>query len=254
VELLAMSQQSESTYGARLPSSFSLSWLGNTGFLNASTLPSTITGLLTFGGGVTMMGLGITNAAFFASMTQGSTRSMSKAELRSMDGQPAQVHIGDRYPIITLGYYGGPPDPKLKTYTPPPNIQFEDLGIVIKLTPKVHNSEEVSLDIEAEYKALAGSSANQIPVISNRKFKSIVRLKFGELAVMAGLVGQSTSRTDGGIPFLIKLPGLHEQTTVRNDNEILLTLRPFLLTVPPSEGVTAAVWSGTETRPLSLIQ
>lgn len=253
VELLAVSDSMDRSYGMNLPSQFTLLWLTNKDFLRPSPVPAWVAGLLTFGGGYTLFGLGIMNASLFASATESHTKSIVRTSVRSLDGQAAGVHVGDRYPIITLGYYGEVPAGAQKVYTPPPNITFEDLGIVLKVTPKVHNLEEVSLDVEAEFKSLAGQSFNGIPVISNRKFKSVVRMRFDEAAIMAGLVGDTFSQSWNGLPGLAALPPFRSNSKSRQQNEILLVIRPHLASLPPSEAAPDSIWSGTDTRSLSAL-
>ena len=253
VELLAVNDTRDRTFGMTLPTEFSLFWLTDKGFLRPTPLPTTISGLLLFGGGYTLFGLGVTNASLFATATETHSRSVVRSELRSLDGQAAALHIGDRYPIITLGYYGGTATEGQTVYTPPPNITFEDLGIVLKVTPKVHSADEVSLDVEAEFKALAGQSLNGIPVISNRKFKSIVRMRFSEAAIMAGLVGDTISQSWSGIPGLSMFPALRSNSKSQQKNELLLVLRPRLVTLPPSEAIWDPIWSGTDTKTLSVL-
>ena len=53
-----------------------------------------------------------------------------------MEGQPATLHVGEKYPIITSGYFGNTSGSGT-VYTPPPTITFEDLGLLIKVTPHV---------------------------------------------------------------------------------------------------------------------
>lgn len=253
VELLALNDSFDRTYGMNLPTQFGLFWLTNKDFLRPTPIPSWVSGLLTFGSGFTLFGLGITDASLFATATESHSRSIVRSSLRSLDGQTAGVHIGDRYPIITLGYYGATPPEGAKVYTPPPNITFEDLGIVLKVIPKVHNEDEVSLDVEAEFKALAGQSLNGIPVISNRKFKSVVRMRFSEAAILAGLVSDTFSQSWNGLPGLAALPPFRSNSKSRQKNEILMVLRPHLVTLPGSDAQATPIWSGSDTRTLSAL-
>ena len=141
-------------------------------------------------------------------------------------------------------------------YTPAPSFTFEDLGLSLKLTPMVHDLNEVSLDIEAEVKLLTGQSVNGVPVVSNRSVKSVVRLKTGEWAAVAGLLDTNEGRNISGlaglseIRFLGPLLSTHEHDTSRD--EVILLLRPRLLSEPPSEHVSRAIAVGTDTRPATI--
>jgi type II secretory pathway component GspD/PulD (secretin) len=136
-------------------------------------------------------------------------------------------------------------------YTPPPTVNFEDLGIVLKVTPRVHGLDSVSLEIEAEFKTLTGEALNGIPVIANRKFTTRVRTTFEETAVIAGLVRETLSQSWSGIPLLVKVPALRNNDKSSDLTQILLTLRPRLVNLPPSEIPTVPVRAGSETRPLT---
>ena len=91
----------------------------------------------------------------------------------------------------------------------PPTFNFEDLGLVLQFTPHVHGAGEVTLELDTELKALTGQSVDEIPVIANRKLQSVVRLRPGEWAVIAGLLNSLASQNhqrDGG-PIARPHPG-----------------------------------------------
>ena len=253
IEFLEVKRNSSLSYGMRLPTAFPLVSFGKFRNLMRS-IPGGFSKFLTFGGGRSLLGIGVADAELFASMSRGTSRTLMKTTMRSVDGQPAQFHVGDKYPVITSGYYG-PVTGSGDVYTPPPTFNFEDLGLVLKITPKVHDGREVSLEVESEFKVLTGKTLNGIPVISTRKFQSRTRLREGEWAVMAGLLSSSEAHTVSGIAGLATLPVLgplfSQRSKDQDSGEILLVLRPRLVSPPPSSEDAPAFWVGSETRPLT---
>jgi type II secretory pathway component GspD/PulD (secretin) len=189
-------------------------------------------------------------------VTRSSADTVLKAEIVSIDGQKATLHIGDRYPIITSQYVGSTAGLTGTVYAPPPTITFEDLGLVLNVTPTVHKDGEVSLEVDAEYKLLGAGAPNGIPVVSSSKYQGKVRLENGQLAVIAGLMSRSKSDTYTGIPGIANLPLigrlLRTNTISKISSEFLIVLRPHLLNLPPWEDVNPTLWVGTDSKPLSV--
>ena len=140
-----------------------------------------------------------------------------------------------------------------QNYVPPPQFTFEDLGFSLKLTPHIHGMQEVALDFEAEFKLLSGTALNGIPVVANRQVKSTVTLKQGEWAMVAGMMSSNEARTIAGLAGVANLPlvgrFLRENTNTKDEQEVLVMIKPRLLTLPASETVPRTVRVGPEERP-----
>jgi general secretion pathway protein D len=250
IDLLAADQSSSLTYGLSLPSSFPLVWVPNGARNLLSSFPAGFANFLGFGGGHSQLALGVTDGSLFANATKAFSTTMLKSEVVTSDGQAASLHVGDKYPIVTAGYFGQTTGTG-QVYAPPPTFNFEDLGLILKITPHVHGMDDVSLDVEAEFKLLGAATFNDIPVIKNRKFQSKVRVVQGEWAVLAGLMTESEGATISGIPGLAAIPVLRHNDHNRDRGETLIILKPHLLNLPPTEAVMQAAWVGTETKPRS---
>lgn len=251
LELIEVDRTSVASYGFQWPADFpfyNFARLGQS--LVQRTAGGATRGFL-FGGGRSLFGIGVGDAQWLAQLSETSGRTLLSAQLRSLAGQAASFHVGDQYPVMTAGYFGYTYG--LPAYAPPPMLQFADLGLVLKYTPHVHGLDEVTLDLEAEFKLLAGQSVNGIPLISNRRVASRVRLKTGEWAVVAGLMNASEARTIRGLAGLSRLPVLgplfRQQNVSRESVEVLILLKPHVVARLPSEAVTGPIWVGSEGRP-----
>jgi general secretion pathway protein D len=249
VEILNVTRSSSLSYGLDIQNTFPLVPFGDFSSNWKRFIPENFKNFIGFGGGLTFIGVGIANAQIFANATESTRRSIFHAELRTVDGQAATMQIGEKYPIITTTFATG----EQQEFAPPPTFQFEDLGLTLKITPRVHGTQEVSLDIEAEYKTLGAGGFNGIPVISNRKIANKVRLSFDEWAIVAGLINSSNSRTLGGLAGAANVPVigtiLSRNTRTREAGETLLVIKPHLINAPPAEFATRGIWTGSETRP-----
>jgi general secretion pathway protein D len=255
VEFLEVSDSDILNYGFNITTSIPVAYLGQI-LNNAVTAPSGVAGLLTFGGGKTLFGLGVMQAEAMFNESVSSTRTLYRAQVRSVDSQPVTLHVGRKYPVITQGYFGGASTSQQGTvFQPPPSFTYEDLGVELKITPHVHGVDGITLAIESKYELLTGGDVNGIPIIANRSLNNQVRLRDGEWAVVAGITGRTDSKTQSGFWGLANLPligNLFKQTSKDKERQnLLIAIRPHLLSLPPDQMATPRVRVGSETRPFT---
>jgi len=263
MQFLEVDRSSLLSYGLLLPSNFPITFLGTAGLAALDPTNLQLAGLAAVLGNAIplsavahlnpiMFGLGIANSQIFATMTKSSAKTLLDASVRSLDGEAADFHVGSKYPILTGQLQTGTATTSATAYQSIPSFTFEDLGLVMKVTPHIHGTEEVSLDVSAEFKTLTGDSANGIPVIGTRKLESKVRLRDGEWAIVAGLMSDSDARSITGIPVLSRLPlignAMRDNERNRIKTDVILLLRPVLLDAPPDPSLARRLWLGSETR------
>jgi hypothetical protein len=245
VKFLEVSRNDAITYGVNLANTFSAVPLQQ--LFTFANLAHSMTSS-------SLMGINILSSSLVATMSQSSGKLLLDAELRSVDNQPATLHVGDRYPIMTASY-GGTQSFSQGGYSMPPSFTFEDLGLTLKLTPAVHGTESVTLDIDSEFKVLGGSSVNGIPVISSRVIKNKAELRFGEWASVAGLLDRDQARTIAGLAGVTRIPFLSPLTSTHTHNsdegQVLVLIRPLLISLPPGLAATHTFRMGSDNRPIT---
>jgi hypothetical protein len=131
--------------------------------------------------------------------------------------------------------------------TPYPGSEFEDLGVKVKVTPTVHPNHEMTLQLEFEIRALANTTLNGIPVLSNRTLSQTVRVPIDEPTILGGLTDREETRTITGLPGFAEIPGppgyaFGDHSDTYQDTELLIVVTPRELRV--SDHNTKTIYAG----------
>jgi len=223
-----------------------LSQLQSSGLSTLLSVP-----FFTFGGGITLTGVTVPPATANFNFNTSDIRTLDHMQLRALQGKPASLMLGTRYPILNASFapiYNTPAIAQTlqnNTYVAPfPSVSYEDLGLIAKATPTVHGDSDVTLDLEMQVRALTGQSSNGVPVISQRSYKSTITVKNGETAVVVGYINKTEQLSLAGMPGLGAVPyvglSVADQNKNAEDDELLLVITPHILDVPPEE--SQAVW------------
>jgi hypothetical protein len=118
-----------------------------------------------------------------------------------------------------------------------PGVQYIDIGLKVKVTPRIHLDGDVTLQLEFDISSLSGQAFNTIPVISNDTISQTVRVKQNETAVLAGVMQRQLSNTIAGAPGLALIPELGffagNQNGQNQDNELLILVTPRMVRYAP---------------------
>jgi len=196
-----------------------------------------------------------------ALLNDSTTKIIQNPEVRSVDGQPAKLRIGDKVPIATGSFQAGVGvggaagagfvNPLVNT-----QFQYQDVGVNVDVTPRIHPNREVSLKVMVEVSSVTNHvniGGIDQPIISQRRIEHEIRLKEGEANVLGGLITKTDTKSISGWPGLAHIPLLRyffsEDSHSTEDDEILIILTPHIVRMPEwTRANLKTLYSGSESE------
>ena len=165
--------------------------------------------------------------------TDTNTRALANPQLRTSEGMTATARFGDRVPVPVTTFApiatGGTPQQPITSF------QYENVGVNIDITPRMHHDDDVTLQLNIAITSISGTGFGGLPTFGNREIKTVIRLRDGETSLLAGLIRDDERRTLDGIPGLSDLPLLghlfSHSTRQTEQSDIVLTLTPHIVRV-----------------------
>ena len=210
-------------------------------------------GLALFGGGLTESALAPGATTLNLSLNSSDSRELDEMQLRLGDGEAATIKSGTKYPIQTssfsslgsstasiAGLTGAGTSSSLSSLLASyggsvpnvPQVEYQDLGLTLKATPKVLRNDDVALTIDLKIDALAGTTINGNPVLNNRAWSGVVTLKKGEAVEVVSEMDKSEMRAVSGMPGISEIPGLNNLTgndTQKSSSTLLIIITPHVI-------------------------
>jgi len=197
--------------------------------MNASSLdPAKIPGT-----GFTYTGTdaaGVIRAVVASLATESKAKLLATPHILVADNREARIQVGQSVPIPTSETFGTP------GVAPQRTIQYKDIGIILKVKPRINDGGLVSLDIVQEVSTystvLLFSDEKQI-ILNKTEASTNLIVQDGQTIVIGGLIREDESKAKAGIPFLSKIPilgylfgntGLDESRT-----ELIILLTPRVI-------------------------
>ena len=147
--------------------------------------------------------LTVPSAALSFLESHDNTKLISRPNLRGVDGEEIKFMVGDEVPVpqtqFQAGAAGGFSNIPVTTY------QYRNVGVDIKLTPFIHNDNEVTIKIKLTINSIAGSQGD-FPIFGKRELENIIRLKEGETNIIGGFIKDEFRKGVQGLPGLSRLP------------------------------------------------
>ena len=188
------------------------------------------------------------NAIIKASKSDSRSKYLASPIVMTVDNKEATIEATSSYQFLTgwsavSSSYAG-------SGLPSPNYTAKDLGITLKIKPKINPNGTVMLNVEEEYSQLGTKQSMLQPTVSNsgggsytesfvdtsvtRKMTSDIILENQQSVILGGLTTKNNRTSETGIPILKDIPWIGkwlfastEQAETRA--ELLIFMTPYVL-------------------------
>ena len=149
----------------------------------------------------------------------------------TLENRESQILVGQNVPFITGQYSAQSGD---QNAAPFQTIQRKDLGISLKVKPRIGSNNDLILEIKQEVSGIDTNTTGLSDVATKkRELSTVIRARPGETIAIGGLRDAKTEKSSTKVPFFGDLPGigvLFRQEMVRTINtNLVIFLRPTLM-------------------------
>lgn len=175
---------------------------------------------------VKLLGLGGNiNATIKALETFGTARAVSSPRISALNNQKATLDFSQKLIYFTVNSTQGTTVATSSTTTSTlTTTKFEEsVGVQLSITPSINiRTNEITMEIKPKLSVDSGEKAsdpsinpttglslgNKIPIIKTRTLDTIAKVQSGSVLVVGGLMSETASNTESGVPFLSRIPFL----------------------------------------------
>lgn len=182
--------------------------------------------------------------------------SLASPILLVANNEVSRVFIGQEYPIVTNVSSQTNVTQGVISSTPNTSFTLEPVGTTLLVTPSINADRTVTLRLVQESSSVItggatipvinsnGTVTNQpIDVVSSQTVSGTLVAKDGLSLALGGLITESVTDQREEVPVLGQIPGLgilfRRQVTGRTRSEVIVVIRPFILSTPSESEATA---------------
>lgn len=178
-------------------------------------------------------GSGQAKAVIEALKSVGKTETLSNPRIMVSSNQEAKILVGTKEAFITTTTTV----PATGSTVTAPEIQFQDVGTKLFVTPNVKRDGYIQLKIRPEVSSVArtvDTVANTVvPIVQTTEAETSVLVKSGITLILAGLIDTKNVRSDNQLPWIGRIPVIgwpfRGVTDERKKSELVLFLTPQIV-------------------------
>ncbi|MEH6488021.1 MAG: secretin N-terminal domain-containing protein [Hyphomonas oceanitis] len=159
---------------------------------------------------------------------------LSKPKLIARSGGAARLQVGTDVPVITSQRAASAQDGDGVTDVLQ-QVEYRKTGVLMSIEPIIFSDNRVDLTISQEVSTALPNNASSIasPTISNRTLDTQLSVKDGETVVLGGLIQNTTTDGETGIPILKDVPvagNLFKNNSIsQTRTELLILITAYIL-------------------------
>jgi len=176
-------------------------------------------------------------AVLRASQGNNNLNILSSPHLLTQNNKEAEIIVAENIPFITSTSRDSTNLANVIN-----TVERKDVGVTLRLTPHIHESEFVSMDIYQEASALKqdaltlAQSASVGPTWTKRSTKTTVLVKSGDTVIISGIMQDSIVKNVSKIPILGDIPLLgfffRYTSEQKKKTNLLIMLTPHVIQEP----------------------
>ncbi len=210
-------------------------------FSDSADTTSTAPGFVDRNNAVWRFGIPLLQLDFLKSI--GEAKEVSNPTIRVSEGEKGKILIGQSVPIATTSFtpFTGATGTDNSAYSgiggqPLTSFNYQEVGIKIEVTPRVHHNGDISLKLKLEVSSIVDNKSGFQPVIGKRTVETVLRVKNGESVMMAGLLKDTERTSLNGIKGLADIPLLGRlfSSTKKEleQTDVMMTITPHIVRGP----------------------
>ncbi len=203
---------------------------GFSSFPNTRVGVDQFTGLETTGAGLALGYFrgGQLRALINALSTETNANILSTPTIMALDNEEAEILVGSNVPFRTGSELRDGGDP----FT---TFERQDVGVTLKVKPRVNNANSVTLEIEQSVESVrqtAAESGSDI-ITDKREIKTRVLIDNDQILVLGGLIRDELEETESKVPLLGSIPGIgrlfKSTSTATVKRNLMVFIHPVIL-------------------------
>jgi general secretion pathway protein D len=159
---------------------------------------------------------------------------LSTPRVLAKSGSEARIEVGTEVPIVTSQ---GSTNTIQNAGTTGilQSIDYRKTGVLLAVRPVIHAANRIDLTVSQEVSAALPNTTPGIstPLIQNRNVATELSLSDGQTVVIGGLISETRTASDSGVPYLKDLPGVgnlfRNQSLSKEKTELLVFITPYVI-------------------------